>query len=402
MTTAEDHAIDFVVSPSETALARRGSHIFFVLAALYGALILVEWIVASRLHWTSAVPPTMWHAHEMVYGFAAAGLAGVVGAWVPDWSGETPSTDARLAFLAGIWILGRVAMAATGLLPSWLVATVDLSFLPALALLVLAPHIAARPARNLPLLALIAALCLGNAAMHAEGFGGTFAVAERGARIGIDCYLLLIVTIGGRAIPDTTNRFLQARGLRVSARSMPLIDGLAIAAMLLYLVSDSITGMSHLTSLAALVAAIVNGVRLWFWQGYRVLHAPSLAILHLGYLWMVLGLALEAVVPITSGVADMAAIHLLSAGAIGTMLLAAISHESLAHGRHGTVAGPVMIAAYALVSLAVILRVAALFVPGGFVDLIIASGAVWALGFLCLLVTYLQVSWKAAGKTPHT
>jgi len=84
------------------------------------------------------------------------------------------------------------------------------------------------------------------------------------------------------------------------------------------------------------------------------------------------------------------------------MLLAAISHESLAHGRHGTVAGPVMIAAYALVSLAVILRVAALFVPGGFVDLIIASGAVWALGFLCLLVTYLQVSWKAAGKTPHT
>jgi len=245
--------------------------------------------------------------------------------------------------------------------------------------------------------------------MHAEAFGATFSVAERGARVGIDCYLLLIAMIGGHAIPDATNRFLRARDLPEAARSMPLIDRLAIAALLLYLLSDSTTGVSDFTSVAALAAAILNGVRLWFWRGYRVGGAPSLSILHLGYLWMVLGLAFEAAVPITNGVADMAAIHVLSAGAIGTMLLAAISHESLAHSRHGTMAGPGMIAAYGLVSLAVVLRIAALFVPGGFVDLIIVSGAVWALGFLFLLATYLPpliascrlASRKASVTTPH-
>jgi uncharacterized protein involved in response to NO len=40
------------------------------------------------------------------------------------------------------------------------------------------------------------------------------------------------------------------------------------------------------------------------------------------------------------------------------------------------------------VSIAVVLRIAALFVPGEFVNLVIASGAVWTLGFLCLLASY--------------
>lgn len=392
MSSAEADATDGVISPSETALAARGPHLFFVLAALYGALILVEWVVASRFNWANAVPPTMWHAHEMVYGFAAAGLAGVLGAWMPRWSGAVAPTYVRLFLLAGLWVLGRFAMAAYGLLPSLLVAIVDLSFLAAFALFFTVPHVAARPDRNLPLLAVLAALFLGNAAMHSEAFGATFASAERGAQIGIDCYLLLIATIGGLAIPDATNRFFKAQGSAATARSIPLIDGLAIAAILLYLLSDSITGVSQSTSAAALAAAIINGVRLWFWGGYRVLRVPSLAILHLGYVWMVLGLALEAAVPITSGVADMAAIHVLAAGAIGTMLLAAISHESLAHSRHGSMAGPVMIAAYVLVSLAVLLRISALFIPGAFVHLIIISGAAWALGFLCAAATYLTKS----------
>lgn len=389
MSTADAHATDIVTSPSETALAGRGPHIFFVLAALYGALILVEWVVAVRMQWTNAVPPTMWHAHEMVYGFGAAGVAGVLAAWMPRWSGAASPTHIRLVLLATIWVLGRIAMAVSGLLPSLLVAVVDLSFLAAFALFLTVPHVAARPERNLPLLAVLAVLFLGNAMMHSEAFGATFASAERGARIGIDCYLLLIAVIGGGAITDATDRYLRSQGSRATARSMPLIDGLAIAALLLYALSDSIAGISYSTSAAALLAAILNGTRLWFWHGYRVRGAASVSILHLGYLWMVVGLAFEAAVPITNSVADMAAIHVLSAGAIGTTLVAAISHESLAHSRHGSMPGLMMIAAYGLVSFAVVFRIAALFIPGGFVELIIVSGAVWALGFVLLLGTYL-------------
>jgi uncharacterized protein involved in response to NO len=385
MTTVGTHA---AASRAEAALAARGPHVFFVLAALFGALVLAEWVVSVRFGLSDAVPPVMWHAHELVYGFATAGLAGVISAWVPGWSGATSTEVNRVYVLAFIWLLGRAVTALSALLPVTLVAVVDLSFLPALAILVVFPHLTARPGRNLSLLALIAALWVGNLAMHAEAFGGTFALAERGARLGIDAYLLLIAVVCGRAIPDATNRSLADRGSLFRVRPMPILDGLAVAGLLTYLISDGITGMSRSTSAAALAAGAFNAMRFFRWHGYRVFRTPPVAILHLGYLWLLVGLLLEAAVPITNGLADMAAIHALTAGAIGTLLLAAIAHESMVHSGAPARAERPVLAAYGLVSIAVVLRIAALFVPGAFVNLIIASGAVWSLGFLCLLASY--------------
>jgi uncharacterized protein involved in response to NO len=156
-------------------------------------------------------------------------------------------------------------------------------------------------------------------------------------------------------------------------------------------VSDGIAGMGHATSVAALVAAVLNGARLLRWHGLRTVTAPAVAILHLGYLWLVVGLLLEAAVLVTNGVADMAAIHALT-GAIGVMLLAAMAHESVVHSGGSALAEKSVFAAYGLVSVAVVLRIAALFVPGGFVNLIIASGSAWSLGFLCLLASYVAPS----------
>jgi uncharacterized protein involved in response to NO len=397
MSTVRSHPAGFLVSPVEAELAAEGPHLFFVLGALFGALVLVEWVVFVRFGWTGAVPPVMWHAHEMVYGFAAVGFAGILSAWVPGWSGAPQIRRTRLVLLAGIWLLGRAAMAVSGLLPAWLAAVIDLSFFPALAALVLLPHLAARPERNLPLLGLVVLFWFGNLAMHAEAFGGTFAIAERGARVGIDAYLLLIAIVCGHAVPDATNRFLVGRGSRPVPRRMPVLDSLAVAGLLIYLIGDSVTGMSHSTSAAALAAGGLNAIRLCCWRGYRVLNAPSLLILHLGYLWMVIGLLLEAAVPLTDGVADMAAIHSLTAGAIGTMLLAAIAHESMIHRGGGPHAGPVVLAACGLVSVAAFLRVAALFVPGAFVTLVISSGAIWSLGFFCLAAGYVIPGVAALG-----
>jgi uncharacterized protein involved in response to NO len=388
MTSADLDAGNVPVVLPEAVLTRRGPHLFFALAAVYGAMGLILWVIAYRLHWADRLPATMWHAHEMVYGFAAAGLAGVLAALVPRWSGALPISDTRLTVLAGVWLLGRIAMATGGVLPSWAVAVVDLSFLPLFAITVVGPHIAARPHRNLGLLLLLALLWLGQGVMDAETFGATFGLAERGARIGTVVYLLLIAAIGGYAIPDTTNRFLGAHAEKETARSLTALDVLSVGSLALYLASDAIAGIGILTSIVALGAAIVNGLRLWLWRGYRI-RSVDLTMFHLGYLWMVVGLLLEAAVPIAHGVADMAAIHVLSAGAVGTMLLAVISRESLLHGAHRLAATPTTMISYTLVSLAVVLRIAALFVPGAFVPLVIASGTIWAAGFLVLLVTYL-------------
>jgi uncharacterized protein involved in response to NO len=340
----------------------------------------------------------MWHAHEMVYGFAAAGLAGILAALVPNWSGRTAASCWRMGFLAALWLAGRIAMMAAGFLPTWMMAAIDLAFLPTFAALIISPVAAARPARSIPLWALFLALFAGNAAMHDDALGGgTYAIAERGARIGLDVYLPLLTAIGGRAIPYLTACFFKSRGLRLKPHASPLLETLAIVSVAAYLAVDAVAGMSTATSIVASAAAVVGGIRLWLWRGYRVTSAPSLMMLHVGYLWMVLGFLLEAVAPVMGGVADMAAIHVLTAGAIGTVLLTVMTRDSLIHRRLDLAGGRRIMTAYALVTLAAVLRVVALFVPGAFINVVIASGVVWALGFLVLLTNCLPI----LGTVPH-
>jgi uncharacterized protein involved in response to NO len=382
----------------EAALAERGPHLFFVLAAAHGSVVLLLWILAYRLRWADPIQPVMWHAHEMVYGFAAAGLAGIVAALVPNWSGRTPASCGRLGFLAALWLAGRIAMMAASFLPAWTMAAIDLAFLPTFAVLIISPVATARPARSVPLWALFLVLFAGNAAMHADALGGgTYAIAEHGARIGLDVYLLLLTAIGGRAIPYLTLCFFKSRGLRFKPRASAVLETLAIVSVAAYLAVDALAGMSTATSVVALAAALVSGIRLWLWRGYRVRGAPSLMMLHIGYLWMVVGFLLEAAAPVMGGVADMAAIHVLTAGAIGTVLLTVMTRESLIHRRLDLAGGRRIMTAYALVTLAVVLRVVALFVPGTFVNLVIASGITWAFGFLVLLTNYLPI----LGTVPH-
>ena len=84
-------------SPAERRTARAfalfeyGYRPFFLLAALQGAVLVPVW-VAAVFGWL-ALPVEMevsWHAHQMVYGFAAAGLAGFMLTAVPNWTGAPP------------------------------------------------------------------------------------------------------------------------------------------------------------------------------------------------------------------------------------------------------------------------------------------------------------------------
>lgn len=369
-----------------------GPRLFFLLTTVYGAAVLVLWVVFSRLQLPQAVAPVLWHAHEMLYGFAAAGMAGLLLGLVPRWSNAARIGNARLTVLAVIWLLGRIAMALIGTIPPWPAAIVDLAFLPAFAGVVVVPLLTARPGRNLLMLGLCAALWAGDLTMHAGWLGGTYEIGERGARIGMDVYLLLIAVVGGYAIPELTNRALRPWGSHFAARSFLLLDLLAVLSLALFLLSDAANDTSAATRWIALVAALLNGARLLLWQGIYVRHAPMLWSLHLGYLWLVIGLLIEAGSLIGGPTVHMAAVHVLTAGAIGTMVLAVIARAGVAHKGPLLDVHPFVVAAYVLVSLAAILRIAALFVPGEFANLVIASGIVWTLGFFVFLVVYLTTA----------
>ena len=141
----------------------------------------------------------------------------------------------------------------------------------------------------------------------------------------------------------------------------------------------------------ALVAAAANAARLAGWRSARTLDAPLLWVLHLGYAWLVAGLALKAAAALGLGVPPTAALHALTVGAIGTMMLAVMSRAALGHTGRPLAAHPVTVAAYALVSLAALLRIGAAFAPETYLAWIVVSGVLWSAGFAAFLAVYAPI-----------
>jgi uncharacterized protein involved in response to NO len=379
------------------ALFEYGFRIFFLLAPLYGAVAIAIW-VPVYLGWIAlpaSVEPVWLHAHEMIWGFAEAGLAGFFLTAVPSWTGAPARHGAPLIALAAIWLLGRVAMATIGLVPPAIAALIDLAFLPALALAVIGPLLAAGRARNLMLLVPLALFWAGDVAMQAEFLGLTANTAAAGARAGIDVLLLLITVIGGRIVPTFTANALNALGL-APPRSFAMLDRLAIGAMALFLLSEAASAPDVAIGLIALAAAILNGARLALWGGGRTLFSPILWVMHLGYLWLVVGLLLKAAAFLTETIAETAALHALTIGAIGTMLFAVMSRAGLGHTGRPLRAHPLTVLAYVLISAAAFLRILATFVPDEMPPLLISAGIAWTVACLAFLVVYAPILTMAS------
>ena len=156
-----------------SALFDYGFRPFFLLAGIYAVLAvpLWLWIYVRGEAPFATLPPQQWHGHEMIYGFAGAAIAGFLLTAVPSWTESRGFSGRPLVLLAALWTGGRVAVALAGYLPMWLVGTIELSFLPALAVLLAPPLLRVRN-RNTPILAVIAVLWLIDAAFIAAMYTG--------------------------------------------------------------------------------------------------------------------------------------------------------------------------------------------------------------------------------------
>jgi hypothetical protein len=100
-------------------LLRYGFRPFFLAVGLSGILLVPWW--ASSFVWGiplgTAWPPTLWHSHEMLFGFIGAAVAGFLLTAVPSWTGERGFAGRPLALLCGVWLLGRLLVSTSTLWP---------------------------------------------------------------------------------------------------------------------------------------------------------------------------------------------------------------------------------------------------------------------------------------------
>jgi uncharacterized protein involved in response to NO len=380
-------------TPSRFALFDYGFRPFFLLAGVYAVALVPAWLYFYAHHGApfGALPMMYWHAHEMVYGFAIAAIAGFMLTAVPSWTGARGLAGAPLYTLVGLWLAGRAGMATVGDVPFWFTAAAELALLPVLAGL-LAPPIFRSASRNTPLLAVLGVLWLIDAAFLVALARGDAALAGRTITLAMDFVLVMVTVIGGRIVPAFTANSLRRRGEQAEVVSRSWLEKTVIASMIAVALADVFAPNGALSGALAALAAGAHALRLSGWRSFRTRSESILWVLHVAYAWLPIGLALKALWLLAS--VDWAAKwqHALTAGVFATMILAVMTRASLGHTGRPLVVARAITIAYLILTAGVILRVfAPLAPPERYVLAMSLSGGAWMLSFMIFVLIYAPI-----------
>lgn len=360
---------------------------FFLGAGLWAVLSMGLWVASLVLDFPvgAGYGGPAWHAHEMLFGYTGAALAGFLLTAIPNWTGRLPVSGAPLAMLFAVWLAGRLVLIwpdSVGL--GWALG-IDMLFMPLLFAICLREVVAGRKWRDLKVLAAVLALALANAGYHALiVWGGD---PGRASRLAIAAYVMLIGIVGGRVVPSFTRNWLAKRHVTTLPASYDQLDTAAL------LVGLGALGLwvfwpDHLaTALVCLAAAALHAVRLARWQGWQTTSERLVLVLHLAYAAVPIGFVAVALVP--PGLLDpISALHVFTVGAIGLMTLAIMSRATRGHTAMPLTASPVTTASYGLLFAAALLRPSAMLFPDHAMSLVSLSGLCWMLAFTLYLAEY--------------
>ena len=370
------------------ALFSIGLRPFFLFSAIWAAVAVPLWVHA----FTAGGPVGLtWHVHEMLFGYAGGVIVGFLMTAVPNWTGRMPVVGPPLMAMVGLWLAGRAAMLATAFSPSLAGAiwpgAIDSLFLLAMAGLIWREILAGKNWRNLPVAVMVSLLALSNVCFHVEAHLSD-GVAPTATRAALALIAMLIALIGGRITPSFTRNWQLKRQGPLPATT-GRFDALTLAVTGLALAAWVAAPHQVPVGWAMAAAGVLNLVRLARWQGQTTAAEPLVLILHLGYLWLAVGLGLiGASVIWPAAVAPSAGIHALTAGAIGVMTLAVMTRAGRGHTGRPLTAGWTGSLIYLLINAAALTRVVGGLWPAQYQPLLIVSAGLWCLAFLTFAAVY--------------
>ncbi len=373
------------------AILALGFRPFFSLAGAAAVILLLSWlgIWSGGMAAPDYYGGIVWHSHEMLFGYAAAVIAGFLLTAVRNWTGAPVPTGRTLGLLALLWLAGRVAPLFSNLLPTALVALLDVAFLPAVALSLVPPLWQGEQKTNRIFVPLLLLMGVANLLVHLQPVSMAD-LAGRGIDMMLYLVLFLITIIAGRVVPFFTQAVIP--GYRASRR--PWIEILSTVALGLLALLQPFGLPEQATGLVALVVALSQALRVAVWYDRRIWGIPILWVLYSGYLWLVAGFLLLGLAGFGLLPANLAK-HALTIGAIGVLTLGMMARVSLGHtGRPIDPPRP-MLPVFVLLNLAALVRV---FVPLAWPERynlwVHLSGGLWIIGFATFCLLYLPMLFR--------
>lgn len=362
---------------------------FFLLAGLAGVILLFMWggFIHHGTFPDNYYSPVDWHAHEMLFGYAVAVLSGFLLTAVKNWTGMETASGNKLAFLALVWLLGRLAPFADNLLANWVIALVDLLFLPLLITYLSIPLWRQRKIKNLPILLLLFFMFLANLLFHLDILGIASNSTTKALYFMVGITMVFIAIIAGRVFPF----FIRGGLSGASPVSWPIVDKVSLFSIVSIMFLKPIYPETIAYSLCLLLAIVANTTRMAGWYCKGVIKVPLLWVLLAGYSWMIIGITLE-LLAIYGMALPQLALHAITVGAIGVITLGMMSRVALGHTGRPLKTSKLVAIAFVVINLAVFFRVIVpLFIPSLYGDCLAIASGLWVLAFLIFAVYYTPI-----------
>lgn len=363
----------------------------FLLAGLYAPLIILLWLL--HLYWQPFLNlaeqnPVMWHSHEMLYGFVAAGIGGFLFTAVANWTGRPPIHGMTLIALCALWGIGRLVMLFGNDLPAIVTIIGDLSYLMLVVAVLWRELYLAGNRRNYIILGCVGLLLVFNLIYHLE-VRNVIPPEQWSIRGAIGTVVLLISIVGGRIVPAFTRNWLMlVKPGSATPTEMNRYD-ISVVLMTLLVIPLWVALPDHrITGASILLCGIMHGVRVSRWKGLATVGEPLLFILHLAYVWIPVGFILLGA-GMLFGFGSNAGVHALTVGAITCMIMAVGARAGKGHSGRPLESDLLLNLAFLFITLTTVLRIVATFVY--FENLIQLTGLFWIGGFSLYLMSMAKI-----------
>ncbi len=377
-------------------LFRLGFRVFFLGGALVATVSMVLWLLLlSGGNYLPGIQNSIWwHAHEMLFGFTLAIIAGFVLTAMQNWTGIPGVRGWPLAIASCLWFLPRVLLPILGE-KNWLVMILDIAWLPLVAIFLARPVIQVRQWRNLFFVPLMVLFTVLNGLSYYAAYINDWLLSERIFITTVLAITALVTVMGGRVIPFFTSRATNTdKPIPILALEWVSLGSIWLATFAWLLLPRS-ESMNMIVASLMILAAVANIVRILRWKTIPALKVPLLWILHLGYWFIPTGLLVFASALLEQTTTYSNASHLLTAGALGSVVLGMIARVSLGHSGRPLQPSKWMTVAFAIILLAGLIRgFTALILPTYLAESYQVSGSLWVLAYGLFVVFYWPVLTK--------
>ncbi len=370
-------------------ILRLGFRPFFLAAGIFSILAMAIWManyVFSVEFVFSGIPPSLWHAHEMMFGYVMAVVAGFLLTAIKNWTGEEVLRGKTLALLFLLWLVARLLPLTGLMIPVEILAVVDVAFLFFLGLACLRPVLKVKQYKQIGIISKIFLLMFCNIAFYLGLMGVLADGVQWGLYSAMYMIIALIFVMMRRVMPMFIKNGIDGE---VELKNRAWVDHSSLVLLVCLWISDVFTGYDNLTAIFAVLLALLHTLRLAGWYTNKIWSKSLVWILVAAYASFILGFALKAL-SITSGISPFLSIHAFTAGGIGLLTIGMMARVSLGHTARNVFEPPAIVFwSFAVLLLGVIVRVIfPLFNMELYVYWIGISQLLWMIAFAIFVVVY--------------